>query len=128
MSGNDPLRSMPMTSLASFPKQQNGAALLLMMLVVIVVASLTVVLVAFIFRERRSEMAAAAANVERAEWAVQRAYAEAVPNLDVQAVVQSDRATNSSNANLQVTMPIPWLDHNQGGIRQAEAELDREGI
>ena len=36
MSGNDPLRSMPMTSLASFPKQQNGAALLLMMLVVIV--------------------------------------------------------------------------------------------
>jgi cobalt-zinc-cadmium efflux system outer membrane protein len=69
------------------------------------------------------EMAAALNEVERARWAVERAYAEPVPDVDFQAVVQDDAATGSTNANLQVAMPIPWLDRNQGGIRQAQAEL-----
>ena len=41
----------------------------------------------------------------------------------MQAIIQSDNGTGSSNANLQVSMPIPWLNRNQGGIRQAQAEL-----
>lgn len=69
------------------------------------------------------EMAVALTEVERARWAIDRAYAEPVPNIDVQAILQSDNGTGSSNGNLQVSMPIPWLNRNQGGIRQAHAEL-----
>ena len=68
------------------------------------------------------EIAAAVADVEAAEWAVERARAEVIPNLDVQAIIQDDRGTGSSNGNLQVTMPIPIWNRNQGGIRRAEAE------
>lgn len=68
------------------------------------------------------EMAAALATVEAARWSVQRAYAEVVPNLDVQAVIQDDRGTGSTNGNLQVSMPIPLWNRNQGGIRKARAE------
>lgn len=69
------------------------------------------------------EMAALLTEVERARWMIDRSRAEPVPNLDVQAIVQHDNSTGGSNANLQVSMPIPWLNRNQGGIRQAEAEL-----
>lgn len=69
------------------------------------------------------EMAAAFADVERAQWAAERAYAEPTPNVDVQAVLQRDNGTRGNNANLQVSIPIPWLNRNQGGIRQAEAEV-----
>jgi len=69
------------------------------------------------------EIAAAVAEVERAQWAIDRAYAEPIPNIDIQAVFQSDNGTGSSNGNLQVTMPIPWLNRNQGGIREAESQL-----
>ncbi len=69
------------------------------------------------------EMAVLLTEVEKARWVVDRAHAEPVPNVDVQAVIQSDNGTGSSNANLQVSMPIPWLDRNQGGIQQAHAEL-----
>ena len=69
------------------------------------------------------EMTAALSEVERARWAVRRAYAESVPNIDVEAIVQSDNGTGGSNANLQVSLPIPWRNRNQGGIRQAQAEV-----
>jgi cobalt-zinc-cadmium efflux system outer membrane protein len=69
------------------------------------------------------EMAAALSRVERTRWAVERAFAEPVPDVDFQAVFQGDRGTHSSNANFQVTIPIPWLNRNQGGIQQAWAEL-----
>ena len=68
------------------------------------------------------ELAAAEADVEAARWAVNRAYAEVVPDVDVQAVVQDDRGTGSSNANLQVTFPLPLWNRNQGGIQQAFAQ------
>lgn len=69
------------------------------------------------------EIAAAMSEVQRTRRAVQRACAEPISNVDVQAVVQSDNGTNSSNANLQVSMAIPWLNRNQGGICQAQAEV-----
>jgi len=69
------------------------------------------------------EMAVALTEVERSRWAIDRAHAEPIPNVDVQAIMQSDNGTGSNNANLQVSMPIPWLDRNQGGIREAEANL-----
>lgn len=69
------------------------------------------------------QMAAALTDLQRARWSVDRAYAEPISNVDVQAIVQSDNGTGSSNANLQVTVPIPWFNHNQGGIRRAHAEV-----
>ncbi|MCA9145938.1 MAG: TolC family protein [Planctomycetaceae bacterium] len=69
------------------------------------------------------ELAVLLTEVERARWVIDRAYAEPIPNVDVQAVMQSDNGTGSTNGNLQVSMPIPWLNRNQGGIRQAQSEL-----
>ncbi len=69
------------------------------------------------------EMAAALSDVKRARWAVARACAEPIANVDLSAILQNDNSTGSNNASLQVTVPIPWLDRNQGAIRQARAEL-----
>lgn len=68
------------------------------------------------------EIGAASAEVEAARWAIQRACAEVIPNVEVQAVIQDDRGTGSTNANLQVTFPLPLWNRNQGGIRQARGE------
>lgn len=68
------------------------------------------------------EIGAANAEVEAARWAIQRACAEVVPNLEVQAVIQDDRGTGSTNANVQVTFPLPLWNRNQGGIQQARGE------
>lgn len=68
------------------------------------------------------ELAAALANVEAAHWAVQRAYAQVIPNIDVQAIIQDDRGTRGTDGNLQVTLPLPLWNRNQGGIQQAHAE------
>lgn len=68
-------------------------------------------------------LASAVTNVARARWAIQRAIAEPIPNVDVAAVVQSDNSTDSANANLQITIPIPWLNRNQGNIARARSEL-----
>ena len=69
------------------------------------------------------EMGVASSDVERARRAVDRARAETVSNVDFQAIFQSDRATGSSNANLQVSIPIPSRNRNEGGIQQARAEV-----
>lgn len=68
------------------------------------------------------EIAAALANVQEAQWAIERAYAAVIPDIDIQAVIQDDRSTGSSNGNLQVTLPLPLWNRNQGGIRRAQAE------
>jgi cobalt-zinc-cadmium efflux system outer membrane protein len=73
--------------------------------------------------ENSPELAAAQVNVSRARQAVARARAEAVPNVDLQAGVQYDNATEDTIANVQVGLPIPVWNRNQGGIRRAEAEL-----
>lgn len=69
------------------------------------------------------EMAAALAETQRARWAVHRAQAEPVPNVDVEAIVQHDNGIGGVDGALQVTFPLPWLNRNQGGIRKAQAEL-----
>jgi len=69
------------------------------------------------------EVAAAAVNVERAQQALRRARAEPTPNITVEGIVQYDNAIDSSDGNLQVTLPVPLLNRNQGGIREARARL-----
>lgn len=68
------------------------------------------------------ELAVAIANSERARAAIDRARAEAMPNLTIQGIIQKDASINSTDGAVQVTMPIPVFNRNQGGIRQAESE------
>jgi cobalt-zinc-cadmium efflux system outer membrane protein len=69
------------------------------------------------------ELAAALSQVERQRWALERALVEPLPDLDIQAIVQSDNATHSSNGAILATVPLPWLNRNQGGIREAESHV-----
>jgi cobalt-zinc-cadmium efflux system outer membrane protein len=48
---------------------------------------------------------------------------EPVPNLQTQVSVQYDESTNDTIAGLQVGVPLPLWNRNQGGIRQARAEI-----
>jgi cobalt-zinc-cadmium efflux system outer membrane protein len=62
-------------------------------------------------------------DVERAKCAVQRANAGRVPNVDVLGGVQYDNATQNTIANVQVSVPLPVFDRNQGGIAEACGQL-----
>jgi cobalt-zinc-cadmium efflux system outer membrane protein len=61
--------------------------------------------------------------VERARAEVGRASAGRIPNVSAQAGVQHDNATSDTIANLQVSIPLPVFDRNQGAIAQACSEL-----
>jgi cobalt-zinc-cadmium efflux system outer membrane protein len=69
------------------------------------------------------ELSAAQANVGRAEQVLRRARVEHYPNLDVQVAFQHDNATTDNITSVQVGIPIPAFDRNQGGIRRADAAL-----
>ena len=69
------------------------------------------------------EISAMFVQVERARWQVERAYAESVPDVNLQGIIQHDNSTGSSNGSILVSIPIPILNWNQGGIHQAESEL-----
>ena len=69
------------------------------------------------------EIAAAVADMERARRALNRASVQAVPDIDTQMSVQYDAASEYTIAGVQVGMPIPLWNRNQGGIRQAQAEI-----
>jgi cobalt-zinc-cadmium efflux system outer membrane protein len=61
--------------------------------------------------------------VERARWAVERAVAGRVPNVNIEAAVMQDNATDETMASVWARMPLPIFDRNQGGIAQASGEL-----
>jgi cobalt-zinc-cadmium efflux system outer membrane protein len=61
--------------------------------------------------------------VDRARWAIERASAGRVPNLSVEAGVTHDNVTDDTLANVQVSVPLPVFDRNQGAITQASGEL-----
>jgi cobalt-zinc-cadmium efflux system outer membrane protein len=69
------------------------------------------------------ELAAAFANLERARRALGRARVEAVPDISTQASVQYDDSSDDTISGVQIGMPIPLWNRNQGGIRQAECEV-----
>jgi cobalt-zinc-cadmium efflux system outer membrane protein len=69
------------------------------------------------------EIAAASADLDRARWALQRACVEIKPNVNVQMSVQHDDATDDVIGGVQVGVPVPILNRNQGAIRQARAEI-----
>ena len=69
------------------------------------------------------ELAAAQAEVGRANWALRRAVVEPKPNVNVQAGTQYDDATDYQIQFIQAGIAVPLFDRNQGNIRKAEAEI-----
>lgn len=68
------------------------------------------------------EVTAVIADIDRARSAVARARVEPTPDVTVQGIVQKDHSIHSTDGALQVTIPFPIFNRNQGGIRQAYAE------
>jgi cobalt-zinc-cadmium efflux system outer membrane protein len=69
------------------------------------------------------EVATAHAALAKAQAALGRAYAERYPNVDAQAGAQYDNASQDTVANVMISVPVPIYNRNQGGIRQAQAEV-----
>lgn len=69
------------------------------------------------------ETAVAQAELSRTQVALQRARVEPIPDLTTQFSVQRDNATGDTIAGVQVGVPLPLWNRNQGGISQAEAEV-----
>jgi len=69
------------------------------------------------------ELAELRFNVDRARWAVDRAVAGRIPNVMVMSGAQYDNASEFAMANVQVTVPVPLFNRNQGGIASANGEL-----
>lgn len=57
--------------------------------------------------------------------AYERARVQPIPNVTVQAVSQYDHSTEDSIASVQLSMPIPIFNKNQGNIRTAQQEWIR---
>lgn len=72
-------------------------------------------------RRESPELAAAAADVEQTRWAIQRASVQATPNVTWQVGAYYDYGTQQGIAALQMQLPIPVYDANQGGIAEAHA-------
>ncbi|MEX0717273.1 MAG: TolC family protein [Planctomycetaceae bacterium] len=71
------------------------------------------------------QLAEARAGVDRAAAALRRAEVQPVPNVFVQASVQQDFSTRQAIGGLQVGVPLPVFDRNQGNIASAHAEYVR---
>jgi cobalt-zinc-cadmium efflux system outer membrane protein len=69
------------------------------------------------------ELAQAQAHVERARCALAREQAGRYGNLDVEVSVAHDNSTGDNIAGVQLGMPLPVFDRNQGNIVRAAAEL-----
>ncbi|MBC8354407.1 MAG: TolC family protein [Planctomycetes bacterium] len=68
------------------------------------------------------ELNAALAQAERASFVIHRAMKEPIPNVDVSISVRHHNVTTDDVANVQVGIPIPIFNKNEGNIRSAEAE------
>lgn len=69
------------------------------------------------------EIAAAAADVARAQWVVERAYAAVIPDLNAQGAVMYNNASGDTVAGVQFSLPLPLWNRNQGGIQEARQQV-----
>ena len=65
---------------------------------------------------------AARTRVDRARIVISRAKREPIPNIDLSVSHRHHNVTNDNVTNVQVGIPIPIFNRNQGNIRSAEAE------
>ncbi len=73
---------------------------------------------------RSPELASRVAEIERSRRAVTLAAAEIVPDVTVYAGAGYDAGSNDTFGNVQVSVPLPLWDRNQGNRRRALAELN----
>lgn len=71
------------------------------------------------------EILAALAEIRRDQVMVRRERAEPIPNVTVQAVVGRNYEFNITTAGVQVGIPLPVWNRNQGTVREAMADLAR---
>ncbi|NQU22513.1 MAG: TolC family protein [Candidatus Nealsonbacteria bacterium] len=69
------------------------------------------------------ELARAWSGVEQAKCALTRAQAGRKPDIDVEASVRYNNASENTTATIGVGVPLQLFDRNQGNIRKAYAEL-----
>lgn len=69
------------------------------------------------------ELAAAFAEIERARWSLSRAEAEPIPNVTAQFVVQNDTANGDTLGTVQIGIPLPIINRNQGGVQQSMGDI-----
>ena len=74
-------------------------------------------------RSQSPEIAAAIANIDKARWALRRACVESKPNVSVQLGVNYDDSTGDPFSGVQASIPVPFYNRNQGGIRAARAAI-----
>lgn len=79
--------------------------------------------------ERHTDLAAARATIASANYNVRLQEVTPIPNVTVYSAIQHDDTSsrNAVAANVQVGMPIPLYDRNQGNIAAARAESIRAG-
>ncbi|HBL46610.1 TolC family protein [Gimesia sp.] len=71
------------------------------------------------------EIQAACARVNRARAQISRQEVQAIPNVQTQIGAAHDNATGSEIANVQIGLPIPIFNRNQGNIDTANSEYHR---
>ena len=69
------------------------------------------------------ELAEAQTGVQRARSFLARQCAQRIPNLSLQTAVQHDNESGDNIARVEVSLPLPLFNRNQGNIAKAEAEL-----
>ena len=68
------------------------------------------------------QLAAAQARVDRARANIQRQQVQPIPNVTAQLGAGGDDGTGNAFANVQLSLPVPVHNKNQGNIRAAQAE------
>lgn len=68
------------------------------------------------------ELSAAQARMDRASLMIRRARKEPIPNVNLSVSMRHHAITGSDVANIQLGIPVPIFDRNQGNISAAEAE------
>ncbi|TWT66752.1 Cobalt-zinc-cadmium resistance protein CzcC precursor [Posidoniimonas polymericola] len=76
-------------------------------------------------RTESPELSAAIAEVERARRVLNRECVEPRPNITGQVGVQYDYSSSDTITSVQIGMPLPLWNRNQGAISQARAEITR---
>lgn len=69
-----------------------------------------------------------AAAIERAQRSLRLAYAQITPNLNLQAGAGYDAGTDDTFGRVQITVPIPIVDRNQGNIRRFRSEISAASL
>ncbi|HEY1381056.1 MAG TPA: TolC family protein, partial [Gemmataceae bacterium] len=76
---------------------------------------------------QHTDLLTAANNVIKARYTLRSAQVTPIPDVSLKLVVQKDYTTPPfyTTANVEVGVPVPVWDRNQGGIKQAGADLAR---